>query len=179
MEAVLQAFAAERLLTLAADTVEISHEVLLRAWAPAQRGMAGPNPRRPPDPHPAARRRRRMAPSRDPSYLYTGSLLETAAQRLADPAFPLPLTPAEHEFLAASTRASSAAPTCRRATSTILVVLVALLATATIIVQRSQQAAVDQRGRLHRRPAQQTKRNHGRAATSRQNAEHDRQQHHV
>src|SRR5262249_24111371 len=30
--AVLEAFAAERLLTLAAGTVEISHEVLLRAW---------------------------------------------------------------------------------------------------------------------------------------------------
>ena len=32
MEAVLEAFAAERLLTLAADSVEISHEVLLTAW---------------------------------------------------------------------------------------------------------------------------------------------------
>ena len=32
VEAVLEAFAAERLLTLAADTVEISHEVLLTAW---------------------------------------------------------------------------------------------------------------------------------------------------
>jgi energy-coupling factor transporter ATP-binding protein EcfA2 len=32
VEAVLEAFAAERLLTLAADSVEISHEVLLTAW---------------------------------------------------------------------------------------------------------------------------------------------------
>ena len=32
VEAVLEAFAAERLLTLAAGTVEISHEVLLTAW---------------------------------------------------------------------------------------------------------------------------------------------------
>ena len=32
VEAVLEAFAAERLLTLAADTVEISHEALLTAW---------------------------------------------------------------------------------------------------------------------------------------------------
>src|SRR5215471_13598758 len=32
MEAVLEAFAAERLLTLAAGTVELSHEVLLTAW---------------------------------------------------------------------------------------------------------------------------------------------------
>ena len=30
--AVLEAFAAERLLTLAADAVELSHEVLLTAW---------------------------------------------------------------------------------------------------------------------------------------------------
>jgi len=32
VEAVLEAFAAERLLTLAAGTVEISHEILLTAW---------------------------------------------------------------------------------------------------------------------------------------------------
>src|SRR6185369_3473997 len=32
VEAVLEAFAAERLLTLAADTVEISHEAVLTAW---------------------------------------------------------------------------------------------------------------------------------------------------
>src|SRR5262249_43604762 len=32
LEAVLEAFASERLLTLAADSVEISHEVLLTAW---------------------------------------------------------------------------------------------------------------------------------------------------
>src|SRR5215469_5604405 len=32
VEAVLEAFTAERLLTLAADTVEISHEALLTAW---------------------------------------------------------------------------------------------------------------------------------------------------
>src|SRR5215467_11014650 len=32
VEAVLEAFAAERLLTLAAGTVELSHEVLLTAW---------------------------------------------------------------------------------------------------------------------------------------------------
>ncbi|WP_344750033.1 hypothetical protein [Streptosporangium vulgare] len=145
VEAVLQAFAAERLLTLAADTVEISHEVLLRAWPLlSEEWLAQTHADR------LIHTRLRAAaaewaPSRDPSYLYTGSLLETAAQRLADPAFPLPLTPAEHEFLAASTRAQQRRTHRRRATSTILVVLVALLATATIIVQRSQQAAVDQR----------------------------------
>src|SRR5262249_56173055 len=32
VETVLEAFAAQRLLTLAADTVEISHEALLTAW---------------------------------------------------------------------------------------------------------------------------------------------------
>jgi hypothetical protein len=32
VETVLEAFAAERLLTLAAGTVELSHEVLLTAW---------------------------------------------------------------------------------------------------------------------------------------------------
>ncbi|MER6831989.1 hypothetical protein ABT352_38785 [Streptosporangium sp. NPDC000563] len=152
VEAVLEAFAAERLLTLAADTVEISHEVLLRAWPLlGEEWLAQTHADR------LIHTRLRAAaaewaPSRDPSYLYTGSLLETAAQRLADPTFPLPLTPAEHEFLAAGTRAQQRRTHRRRATTTILVVLVALLATATIFVQRSrqdaersQQAAVGQR----------------------------------
>ena len=61
VEAVLTAFAAKRLLTLAADSVEISHEVLLSAWPPAPRRLAGRHPRRPRRPGPAAGHRRRMA----------------------------------------------------------------------------------------------------------------------
>ncbi|WP_051753322.1 hypothetical protein [Streptosporangium amethystogenes] len=145
VEAVLEAFAAERLLTLAADTVEISHEVLLRAWPLlGEEWLAQTHADR------LIHTRLRAAaaewaPSRDPSYLYTGSLLETAVARLADPAFPLPLTSAERDFLAAGTHAEQRRTRRRRASTTVLVVLVALLATATIFVQRSRQDAVRER----------------------------------
>ncbi|MFI6883930.1 nSTAND1 domain-containing NTPase, partial [Streptosporangium canum] len=137
--AVLEAFAAERLLTLAAGTVEISHEVLLRAWPLlAEQWLAQTHADR------LIHTRLRAAaaewaPTRDPSYLYTGSLLETTVQRLADPAFPLPLTPAERDFLTAGTRAQQRRTRRRRASTTLLVVLVALLVTTTIIIQRSRQ----------------------------------------
>ncbi|WP_189164618.1 nSTAND1 domain-containing NTPase, partial [Sphaerisporangium melleum] len=75
--AVLEAFAAERLLTLAADTVEISHEVLLRAWPLLREEWLAQT-------HADRLLHTRLraaaaewAPTRDPSYLYTGSLLET------------------------------------------------------------------------------------------------------
>ena len=84
MEAVLEAFAAERLLTLAADSVEISHEVLLTAW-PLLRDtwLAETHADR------IVRTRLRNVAaewerdSRDPSYLYSGSLLEAATETAA------------------------------------------------------------------------------------------------
>src|SRR5271165_5356042 len=80
VEAVLEAFAAERLLTLAAGTVELSHEALLTAW-PLLRDtwLADTRADR------IARTRLHTTAaewarhSRDPSYLYGGSLLEDAA----------------------------------------------------------------------------------------------------
>ena len=110
VEAVLEAFAAERLLTLAADTVEISHEVLLTAW-PLLRDtwLAETHADR------SVRTQLRSAAaewtrhSRDPSYLYGGSLLwaaaETAARIDADPLRNPPLSQAERDFLDASGRA--------------------------------------------------------------------------
>ncbi len=110
MEAVLEAFAAERLLTLAADSVEISHEVLLTAW-PLLRDtwLAETHADR------IVRTRLHNAAaewarhSRDPSYLYSGSLLqaaaETAARIGADPARNPPLSQTERDFLHASDRA--------------------------------------------------------------------------
>ena len=80
MEAVLEAFAAERLLTLAADSVEISHEVLLTAWPLLRDTWLA-------ETHADRIVRTRLhnvaaewaRDSRDPSYLYSGSLLEAAA----------------------------------------------------------------------------------------------------
>ena len=82
--AVLEAFAAERLLTLAADSVEISHEVLLTAWpllrdtwlteTHADRIIRTRL-------HAAAAEWARQR--QDPSYLYAGSLLQAAAETAA------------------------------------------------------------------------------------------------
>ena len=79
VEAVLEAFAAERLLTLAADSVEISHEVLLTAWPLLRDTWLA-------ETHADRIVRTRLhnvaaewaRDSRDPSYLYSGSLLEAA-----------------------------------------------------------------------------------------------------
>ena len=76
MEAVLEAFTAERLLTMAADTVEISHEVLLTAWPLLRDTWLT-------ETHADRLVRTRLHTtadewarhSRDPSYLYADSLL--------------------------------------------------------------------------------------------------------
>ena len=110
VEVVLEAFAAERLLTLAAGTVEISHEALLTAWPLLRDTWLA-------DTHADRIVRTRLhntaadwdRSSRDPSYLYTGTLLqaatETAARIDADPARNPPLSQSDRSFLGASTRA--------------------------------------------------------------------------
>lgn len=105
----MAAFATERLLTLATDTVEISHEVLLTAWPLLT------------DVWLAATRTDRITRTRldstasewashdcNRSYLYTGTLLRaaagTATRITADPARHPPLNPATRAFLQASQR---------------------------------------------------------------------------
>ncbi len=107
VEQVLEDFAAVRLLTLAADTVEISHEALLTAW-PLLRDIWLA------DSHADRIVRTRLHTtaaewarhSRDRSYLYSGSLLQAAtdtATRIGvDPARHPPLSQAERDFLHAS-----------------------------------------------------------------------------
>src|SRR5262249_41019272 len=114
VEAVLEAFAAERLLTLSASTVELSHEVLLTAWpllrdtwlagnhahpiirppphpTPPPPPPAG-HPPHPPPPPPTPAPRPRPAPA--------------AAARIGPaPARPPPLGPAETDSLHASDQA--------------------------------------------------------------------------
>jgi WD40 repeat protein len=127
VEAVLEAFADERLLTLAADSVEISHEALLTAW-PLLRDtwLAETHADR------IARTRLRRAAaewarSGDPSYLYRGTLLEAAAEAAgriaADPARDQPLSAAERDFLQASGRARRRATRWRNAAVSALAVL--------------------------------------------------------
>ena len=110
VEAVLEAFAAERLLTLTAGTVELSHEALLTAWPLLRDTWLA-------DTHADRIVRTRLHAtaadwalhSRDPSYLYSGSLLAAAtgtASRIgADPARHPPLSQTERDFLHASSHA--------------------------------------------------------------------------
>ena len=137
VEAVLEAFAAERLLTLATDTVEISHEVLLTAWPLLRDTWLA-------ETHADRMARTRLhntaadwaRNSRDPSYLYSGSLLaaatETAARVRADPARYPPLTQTERDFLQASDRAHRRSVRRLQSFTAFLMVLVIGLAVATV-----------------------------------------------
>ena len=120
VEAVLEAFAAERLLTLAAGTVELSHEALLTGWPLLRDGWLA-------DTHADRIVRSRLhttaaewaRQSRDPSYLYGGTLLQaatdTAARTAADPARHPPLSQTERDFLHASSQSHRRAVRRRQA----------------------------------------------------------------
>ena len=148
--AVVEAFAAERLLTLAADTVEISHEVLLSAWPLLRDTWLVETHADRIDRtrlHNAAAEWARH--SRDPSYLYHGSLLAaaagTAARIGADPARHPPLNPTERDFLEASDRARRRAARRRQSVVVFLVALVIGLAAVTGVAVQADQEATRQR----------------------------------
>jgi hypothetical protein len=138
LEAVLEAFATERLLTIAADTVAISHEVLLTAW-PLLRDtwLAETHADR------IVRTRLHNAAaewndsSRDSSYLYRGSLLEvaagTAARISADTSRNPPLTQSELSFLNASDRAHRRSVHRRQSVIAILVIMIIITCVAVIV----------------------------------------------
>ena len=136
--AVLEAFAAERLLTLAAGTVELSHEVLLTAWPLLRDTWLA-------DTHADRIVRTRLHHtaadwehhSRDPAYLYTGSLLQaatdTAARIGADPARHPPLSQTETDFLHASNRAHQRSVHRRQGLIALLTALLLGFAAATVL----------------------------------------------
>jgi WD40 repeat protein/DNA-binding XRE family transcriptional regulator len=146
VEAVLEAFAAERLLTLAAGTVELSHEVLLTAWPLLRDTWLA-------DTHADRIVRTRLhataaewaGHSRDPSYLYGGSLLQaatdTAVRIGADPARHPPLSQTERDFLAASSRAHRRTVRRRQAVIAGLLALTVAAVTAAGIAVRNADTA--------------------------------------
>ena len=150
VEAVLEAFAAERLLTLAAGTVEISHEVLLTAWPLLRDTWLA-------ETHADRIVRTRLhnvtadwvRGSRDPSYLYGGSLLEaaaeTAARIRANPARYPPLSQAEGDFLRASEGAQRRSVRRRQSLIAFLMALVIGLASVAVLAIHNSQVAVGQR----------------------------------
>jgi len=146
VEAVLEAFAAERLLTLAADSVEISHEALLTAW-PLLRDswLAETHADRIVRTrlHNAAAEWQRS--SRDPSYLYSGTLLEAAfaavTKARGDPAGDLSLGQAERDFLHASDRARRRAAQRRTGVMAGLVALILVAGSLAGIAVRNAASA--------------------------------------
>ena len=148
--AVLEAFAAERLLILAAGTVEISHEILLTAW-PLLRDVWLA------ETHGDRIVRTRLDDvaaewirnSRDPTYLYTGTLLaaatETAARISADPARYPPLSHVEQDFLRASSHAHRRRARRRESIIAFLMALVIGLALLAVAAFHSSQEAKKQR----------------------------------
>jgi len=150
VEAVLEAFAAERLLILAAGTVEISHEILLTAWPLLRDTWLA-------ETHADRIVRTRLhntaaewtRDSRDPTYLYSGSLLqaatETATRIGADPSRYPSLTHTDRDFLHASRRAHRRNVRRRQAFTAFLMVLVIGLASVAVLAFRVSQEAVHQR----------------------------------
>jgi transcriptional regulator with XRE-family HTH domain/Tol biopolymer transport system component len=149
VEAVLEAFAAERLITLAADTVEISHEALLTAWPLLRDTWLA-------DAHADRIVRTRLKNSaaewvrhsRDSSYLYSGSLLQAAADAAAriaaDPARHPPLSQTERDFLHASDHAHRRRARRRQGLIALLTVLVIGFASAAVVAVHAGQQATRQ-----------------------------------
>ncbi|WP_280337049.1 WD40 repeat domain-containing protein [Nocardia wallacei] len=148
--AVLEAFAAERLLTLGADTVEISHEVLLTTW-PLLRDTWLAETRA--DRVVLARLRAAAEEwsrhGRDASYLYTGSVLEVATAAVdratADPTRHAPLGDIDARFLAAAKAADRARVRRRRALVGLLAAMVVVLATTAVVALRASNESSRQR----------------------------------
>jgi WD domain, G-beta repeat len=149
-EAVLEAFAAERLLTLAADTVEISHEALLTAWPLLRDTWLA-------ETHADRIVRTRLHNTaadwarhdRDPSYLYSGTLLATASDSAArinaDPSRHPPLGQTERDFLQASSRAHHRRRRLRQGLIALLTAMVIGLTSAAVLAFLARQDAVHQR----------------------------------
>jgi WD40 repeat protein len=150
VEVVLEAFATERLVVLAAGTVEISHEILLTAW-PLLRDVWLA------ETHADRIVRTRLdetaaewtRDSRDPSYLYAGSLLaaatETATRISADPSRYPPLSRVEQDFLNASIRGHRRRVRRREGLIAILMTLVIGFALLAVAAFHASQEAVRQR----------------------------------
>jgi WD40 repeat protein len=150
LEDVLNAFAAEGLITLGDDTVQISHEVLFTAW-PLLRDTWLAETRA--DRIISTRLQSAAADwnrnNRNPSYLYTGSVLEAARDAVkrmdAAPNRHTPPAPVERKFLEAGIKADQRRARKSRVVTAALVGLVIVLAISALAAYRSSQDAKHQR----------------------------------
>ncbi len=137
---VLDAFTQGRLLTQDQDTVEITHEALLRAWPRLRQWIemdrAGNLTRQKLDDAAAVWDRS----GRDSSGLYRGSRLEVARAWAASRSYEGDLSPVAAAFLAASCQQEHRAVRIRRSVLVVLTVL-ALIASGTAVVAFRESAA--------------------------------------
>ena len=150
--AVLDAFTHARLLTQKQDTVEITHEALLRAWPSLRQWIdsdrAGNLIRQELEDDAADWDQH----GRDPSALYRGSRLATARTWNASSSSGRSLSPAATAFLAASIRQEHRATSIRRAAVAVLAALTLIASTAAAVAfherataQAATSVAIDQR----------------------------------
>jgi WD40 repeat protein len=149
IDAVLDAFAAERLAVLDGDTAQLSHDVLLRAW-PRLRGWLEEDQASWIVHGQLADAAAAWHDSKDdPSFLYRGAQLTTLQHAVirwsADPARSPALTGTQRGFLHASQRAGARGSRRRRSAFALLALLTALAVTASALAFSRQAAAVRQR----------------------------------
>ena len=149
IDAVLDAFAAERLAVLDGDTAQLSHDVLLRAW-PRLRGWLEEDQASWIVHGQLADAAAAWHDSNDdPSFLYRGAQLTTLQQVVtqwsADPARSPALTSTQHRFLHASERAAARGSRRRRRGFALLALLTVLAVAASGVALHQRAAAVRQR----------------------------------
>jgi WD40 repeat protein len=148
--AVLEAFAAERLLTLDAESVEISHEVILTAW-PLLRDtwLAQTHADRVVRTRLQSTAAEWAADRHDRSYLYQGSVLEAAVGAVGridnEPQRYGPLNNTERGFLRASLRAARWRTRRLQGTIAFLLALTIGLGLTTVLARHETQVADQQR----------------------------------
>ena len=149
IDAVLDAFAAERLTVLDGDRVQLSHDVLLRAW-PRLRGWLEEDQASWIQHAQLADAAAAWHDSRqDPSFLYRGAQLAALQQAVtrwsANPARYPALTGTQRNFLHASQRSAARSSYRRRSAFAILVLLTVLAVAASGFAFSQRAAAVRQR----------------------------------
>ncbi|MFC9898377.1 AAA family ATPase [Nocardia sp. NPDC127579] len=148
--AVIDTFAAERLLTLAENTVEISHETLLTAW-PLLRDhwLEETRADRRVLTHLRDEAGKWSDSAEDPTYLYTGTRLESATETLQRVATNPTRYPAVAEsvrrFHEAGHKAWRRRTLIRRSLIVLGVVIALVLGTLTVVTYRTSQDATEQR----------------------------------
>lgn len=148
---VLDQLARARLITIDADTVEITHEALLRAW-PRLRGWidadrAGLLTRQ----HLVEAAAAWDREHRDPAALYRGARLDTARQWADDPPHHSELTPQAQAFLAAGIAQEVAEHRATQRRTNRLRALIAVLTVLVVVAASTTLVAFDQRAKAQQR----------------------------